>query len=362
MELSSASRNSAPTIRGWLRLHRSKPSDLLSNLYQWFVRERHASYGLAVMRMASGALIFGWLLLNLPVAEKIWGPGAAYLEPYRAVLGYRWPLNILEGAGGIFFYIWYLSAMLLSIAFTVGWKTRFITPLFFVAYTAINAQNTPISDGGNYFIRIMLIYLIFADLSKRWSLDSWLRSRRQRAASPKESEVGTVLHNLALCLVIAQLCIVYFEAGMYKVQGALWQSGTAMYYPISSEAYGVFPWLSELLTHNAWVVVLITYITVIAQIAFPFMLFHRITRRIALITILGMHLGIAIMMGLPFFSGIMASADAVLVSSASWLTIQRWLAGVWSTFRDKFRSQKPLDDETSNIKTETQKSEDRVLL
>lgn len=362
MELEATNKRSAPTIRGWMSAHRDKPVELLSNLYQWFVHERHASYGLAVMRMASGALIFGWLLINLPVAERIWGPGSAYLEPYRAVLGYRWPLNILEGAGGSFFYIWYVGAMLLAIAFTIGWKTRIITPVFFVFYTAINAQNTPISDGGNYFIRIMLIYLIFADLSKRWSLDSWLRTRRRPGSKRKESEVGTVLHNLALCLVIAQLCIVYFEAGMYKVQGSLWQSGTAMYYPINSEAYGVFPWLSDLITHNAWVVVLITYITVIAQIAFPFMLFHRISRRIALITILGMHLGIAIMMGLPFFSGIMASADAVLVSSATWLTIQRWLAGIGTSWRSKFRHKKPAVHGTSNVKVQELKNEERVLL
>ena len=201
-------------------------------------------------------------------------------------------------------------------------------------YTLIPEE--PVSDGGNYFIRIMLIYLIFADLSKHWSVDSWLR--RRAGKTKKEIEAVTVLHNLALCLVVAQLCMVYLEAGLYKVQGKLWQNGTAMYYPVSSEAYGVFPWLSDLITTNSWIVALTTYVTVVAQIAFPFMLFHKISRRIALVTILGMHIGIAVVMGLPFFSGIMASADAVLVSSATWLTIQRWLYGVWN---DRFRTKKP---------------------
>lgn len=131
---------------------------------------------------------------------------------------------------------------------------------------------------------------------------------------------------MALCLVVAQLCLVYLGAGLYKVQGNLWQNGTAMYYPVSSEAYGIFPWLSNLITMNSWVVSLITYVTVVAQIAFPFMLFDKISRRIALVLILGMHSGIAIVMRLPFFSGIMASADAVLVSSATWITIRTWLA------------------------------------
>lgn len=38
-----------------------------------------------------------------------------------------------------------------------------------------------------------------------------------------------------------------------------------------------------------------------------------------------MHLSIAVVMGLPFFSGIMASADAVLVSGATWVAIVGWL-------------------------------------
>lgn len=333
----SHSSASAPNIRRWLAARKRWPQQLIRTIYGWFTSSRHASYGFAVMRIASGTFILGWLLLNIPIAMKIWGPGSAYLEPYRAVLGYKWPLNILEGASTPLFVGWYIFAILLSAAFVLGWRTRIVTPLLFIFYTAINAQNTPISDGGNYFIRIMLIYLIFADISKRWSLDSLRHRRKRRALGKRETEPGTVLHNVALCLVVAQLCIVYFEAGIYKVAGSLWENGTAVYYPLQSEAYGVFPWLSDLLTHNSWIVTLATYGTVVIQLAFPFLLFHTITRRIALVSILGMHLGIAIIMGLPFFSGIMASADAVLVSSGTWLTIQAWLSGLWSSIRGKFR-------------------------
>ncbi|MGP9650304.1 HTTM domain-containing protein [Glutamicibacter sp. AOP38-B1-38] len=339
-----------PSIRSWISRNKSLPADSFAWVYRWFVNERHGAYGLAVMRMASGLIILGWLLINAPIAVKIWGPGSEYLEPYRAVLGYNWPLDILRDAGLGFFVSWYVVAILLAVAFTIGWKTRIITPLFFIFYTAINAQNTPISDGGNYFIRIMLIYLIFADLSKHWSFDAWLKKRKGKAN--REFEIVTVLHNIALCLIVAQLCIVYLEAGLYKVQGNLWQNGTAMYYPISSEAYGVFPWMSELLSSNSWIVALITYVTVIAQIAFPFMLFHRISRRIALITILGMHIGIAVVMGLPFFSGIMASADAVLVSGATWITIQAWLAGCWRKVI-RPRNRDAVINESEDLKTES---------
>lgn len=310
-----------PSIRGWVFKNRWTPVKLLNLALAWFVGNRHGDYGFAVMRIVSGVLTLGWLVLNIPVAARIWGPGSAYWDGYRDVLGYQWPLDLLRNAGAGPFWLWYLATIALAIAFVLGWRTRVITPLFFAFYAGINAQNVAIADGGNYFLRVMLIYLVFADVSRRWSLDSRRRTRKNL----RESEAGTVLHNLALILVVGQLCLVYLEAGLYKVQGTLWQNGTAMYYPLQSDAYGVFPWMSDLATNFAPAVVVVTYLSVLIQIAFPFMLFNRITRRIALIGILTMHLGIAILMGLPFFSGVMASADAVLVSGATWVLIVGWL-------------------------------------
>lgn len=308
-------------VRTWLRAQRDLPGKLLDRVVTWFIADRHSDYGVAVMRIASGAFLLGWLVLNLPIASRIWGPGSQYWQPYREILGYDTPFNALQHAGPGLFWLWYLATIALVVAFLLGWRTRIVTPLLFIAYTTLNGQNTPISDGGNYFIRIMLIYLILMDVSRRWSLDARRRSRAQKP----ETQTGSVLHNIGLCLVIAQICIVYLEAGLYKVQGSLWQSGTAVYYPLQSFAYGIFPPVADLLTHWALPVVIATYVTVLAQIAFPFLLFHRLTRRIALIVLLGMHLSIAVLMGLPFFSGIMASADAVLVSGATWVAIVTWL-------------------------------------
>ncbi|HJG51289.1 MAG TPA: HTTM domain-containing protein [Brachybacterium faecium] len=308
-------------VRSWLRQQRDLPVRLLDRVVTWFIEDRHADYGVAVMRIASGAFLLGWLLLNLPVASRIWGPGSQYWQPYREILGYDAPFNALQHAGPGLFWLWYVLTIALVVAFLLGWRTRIVTPLLFIAYTTLNGQNTPISDGGNYFIRIMLIYLILMDVSRRWSLDARRRARTDSA----ETQTGSVLHNIGLCLVISQICIVYLEAGLYKVQGTLWQDGTAVYYPLQSVAYGAFPPLADLLTHWTLPVVVATYVTVLAQIAFPFLLFHRITRRIGLLVLLGMHLSIAVVMGLPFFSGIMASADAVLVSGATWVAIVTWL-------------------------------------
>lgn len=208
---STGSTSTAP-VRSWLRAQRDLPSRLLDRVITWFIADRHADYGFAVMRIASGLFLLGWLLINMPIASRIWGPGSGYWQPYREILGYDFPFNLLQHAGPGVFWLWYLVTIALVVAFTLGWRTRIITPLLFIAYTTLNSQNTPISDGGNYFIRIMLIYLILVDVSRRWSLDA---RRRARAKSP-ETQTGSVLHNIGLCLVVAQVCTVYLEAGLYK--------------------------------------------------------------------------------------------------------------------------------------------------
>lgn len=314
--------DSAP-VRTWLRRQRRLPARLIRRVTTWFIEDRHGDYGFAVMRIASGIFLLGWLLINLPIASRVWGPGSAYLQPYREILGYAFPFNILQHAGPGLFWFWYVLTTALVVAFLLGWRTRIVTPLLFIAYTTLNGQNTPISDGGNYFIRIMLVYLILVDVSRRWSLDA----RRRDAKRSTETQTGSVLHNIGLCLVVVQICTVYLEAGLYKVQGGLWQNGTAVYYPLQSVAYGVFPPLADALTYFALPVFIATYVTVLAQIAFPFLLFNTITRRAVLVALLGMHLSIGVLMGLPFFSGIMASADAVLVSGATWVAIVSWLKG-----------------------------------
>lgn len=53
-------------------------------------------------------------------------------------------------------------------------------------------------------------------------------------------------------------------------------------------------------------------LTVLLQVAFPFILFGRLTYPV-LRLLLGMHPGIAVLMGLPLFSGAMIVADAVFL-------------------------------------------------
>ncbi len=42
--------------------------------------------------------------------------------------------------------------------------------------------------------------------------------------------LGSLFHHAGLAAIILQLCILYGASALYKVQGEMWQNGTAIYY------------------------------------------------------------------------------------------------------------------------------------
>lgn len=70
------------------------------------------------------------------------------------------------------------------------------------------------------------------------------------------------------------------------------------------------------------VVAVASYVTVLLQVAFPFVLFGRLKYPV-LAMLLGMHIGIAVLMGLPLFSGAMIVADAAFLPDRFYMFLAR---------------------------------------
>jgi hypothetical protein len=65
-----------------------------------------------------------------------------------------------------------------------------------------------------------------------------------------------------------------------------------------------------------------TYLTVLVQVAFPFALFGRLKYAV-LAMLLCMHVGIAVLLGLPIFSGAVLVADAVFLPDRFYTSLGR---------------------------------------
>jgi hypothetical protein len=138
--------------------------------------------------------------------------------------------------------------------------------------------------------------------------------------------VGNLVHNAALLVIMVEACLIYATAGWYKIQGSRWQDGTAVYYPLHLDYFSPWPLLGDLLTAFGPMVLVVTYVTVVVQVAFPFTVFNRRMKNVLLVFMMLEHAVIAVVLGLPFFSLAMIAADAVFLPTSFLRRLGRWAA------------------------------------
>ncbi|GAA3812599.1 HTTM domain-containing protein [Streptomyces phyllanthi] len=156
----------------------------------------------------------------------------------------------------------------------------------------------------------------------------WAAGRYTGGAEPRVllDLVANLAHNAALFVIMAEACLIYATAGWYKIQGTRWQDGTAVYYPLHLDYFSPWPALSDLLSANGTLVMLVTYGTVVVQVAFPFTLFNRRVKNVLLALMITEHAVIAVVLGLPFFSLAMIAADAVFLPTSFLKRLGGWAA------------------------------------
>jgi hypothetical protein len=144
---------------------------------------------------------------------------------------------------------------------------------------------------------------------------AWWAVKRYAPGEPRTvmDIVANVVHNGAMLVIVVEVCLIYSTAGWYKIQGSKWENGTALFFPLHLDDFTPWPALSHALAGNSLMVMLISYGTVIVQVAFPFTLFNRRVKNVLLAAMMLEHASIAILLGLPFFSLAMIAADAVFL-------------------------------------------------
>lgn len=291
----------------------------------WLLDSKKSLYGLAVTRILLGVTGVGLLLTNFSTRLYTFGSGSAWNgEAQEPVSDFPkiWIFSLFDSVrlDDTMFTLCYLMLLALAVAFTIGWRTKVVLPIFFVLWVSFIEMTDAVGDQGDNMYRIALLLLLFADPAARWSVDA---RRRRRAGDPTvlPREISNLLHNLALIALTAQVCFVYVSGGLYKAAGEPWSGGYAVYAPLMTERFGTWPFLSELVTAWGPAVVMASWGSILLQIAFPFMLLTRPTRVVALIGIMSFHIGIGVLMGLPWFSLAMIGIDFIFIRDRTWRAV-----------------------------------------
>ncbi|MFE2326496.1 HTTM domain-containing protein [Streptomyces sp. NPDC059385] len=294
-----------------------------------FLTERPISlYAAAVLRIGYGLLYLVFLLREFPHRNEMWGPGSPWTPTLARQMFDQsgWASVLTLSDSRVYFEICYALALVTCVLFLLGWRTRAVSVLFAVVVVSFHARAIFMADGGDNLMVLMAVYLVFTACGRRWSLDARrnrLRASAGRTAGPRGGDLRhhlgdarviltTVLHNCGMFVIAAQVCFLYGCAGLYKVQGPKWGDGTALYYVLNIDLFRPWPELSQMVVGHHVLIAVVGYLTVLVQVAFPFVLFGRFKYPV-LVLLLGMHVNIAVLMGLPLFSGAMIVADAAFL-------------------------------------------------
>ncbi|MFI5768958.1 HTTM domain-containing protein [Streptomyces sp. NPDC051658] len=181
--------------------------------------------------------------------------------------------------------------------------------------------------GGTWWLPTLL-WVLWVGEGAWWAVNRYAPHSESRTLL---DVVANLAHNATLVVIMAEVCLIYATAGWYKIQGSRWQDGTALYYPLKLDYFTPWPGLSDILASSGVMVMLLTYGTVIVQVAFPFTLFNRRVKNVLLVGMMCEHAGIALLLGLPFFSMAMIAADSVFLPTVFLV----WLGGRVTLVRER---------------------------
>jgi len=172
-----------------------------------------------------------------------------------------------------------------------------IKPVYFIGdaliwLLTVNLHNRLYASlsGGDYLLNQLLFFNCF--LSARYAITNSSRNAAK-----------VFLHNLGVVLIIAQINFTYILSALAKLGDPLWLSGRAVLSISQVQHYALFsmPKFPDLLY------IILNYVVLLYQCLFPIMIWLKPVKKPFIIIGIGMHLYIALVMGLVSFGLIMIS-------------------------------------------------------
>ena len=293
----------------------------------WF--QERSTLPLELSRIGIGAALLVNYSLATPYLFYFWGESAwipnATISNY---VNYPWMQSIFHcltspWKSSIFHAILLLS----SAAFMVGWRTSWVKWIVFIGEVSYDQRNIVLVYGANQILCSLLFILCLAPIGRALSLD---RVREVREAKHKDADAKllpnySVWAGACVRLMQIQMATVFFYSATEKLRGNDWRNGDAIWLVFSNiDYYNRF--LLDLFASHYWLVNVATYGTILAEIAFPILIWQSATRPYLLAAAIFLHIQIGLFMGLLYFSFIMIMGHMSFVR-------EEWLARLTATWK-----------------------------
>lgn len=202
----------------------------------------------------------------------------------------------------------HILGLIIVSMFTLGlWTnwTAVLTTLLVISY-ANRATGTLF--GLDQISSFLCMYLAIGNCGGAYSIDQWIAKRRGAGQGR-----SCTRNRIAIRLIQIHMCVVYFFAATGKLQGTTWFNGEAVWGALASYEYQSvdMSWISN----HMWLVAILTLGTLAWELAYPALIWLKLTRPIMLLFAVPIHLGIGICMGMLSFGLVMLAGNLAFVDS-----------------------------------------------
>lgn len=273
--------------------------------------------GLSLFRVVTAFLILRNLISYLPYAEDFFGgnglyPASRYTQAliHDHVMFLKYPF-FLPAMSAI-----YLKAgIVLAALLLLGVFGRLSCLLLFFFLVNLQLRNPFIFDGSDNVIQVTLPFLTFCD-----AFHYRLRFFRFRIKNDLVTTVVSQVQKYALIGFLIQICIIYLFTALNKLHSDLWFDGTAIYYALRTDRYMASS-LNYSLTRNLYFVIANTYLVLLFELAFAFLIWFKKTKWYIIAFGVVFHVGIWIFMKIDVFPWIMIASYFVFVTDGEYALI-----------------------------------------
>jgi len=269
--------------RFWFGLDATRPLELV-----------RAGTGIAFL---AAYVPLGWRLEALysgrgivPLPEAIEGWRFSLLDYVNA----PWQLALVHGV-----------VLAAAAALAAGWWTLPAKWLLLLGHLSYVHRNPGLRYGLDGALAALIVIICVAPVGRALRLG-------RPAPEPPPSAWGSA----CLRLLQMQVALTMLASGARKLEGDSWWGGYAVWVAVTNDTFANIPvgWLAE----HFWIVNALTWFTLVFELAYPVLIWPRLTRPVMLAGALALHAGFGVMMGLYAFSLAMAVAHLAFVPAA-WL-------------------------------------------
>lgn len=262
--------------------------------------------GLARSILAIGTFIT--IIFNNPY--ELMNPMGIY-DNFTANLYYA-PFNyflIFKDSPSVAFYL-----AIVGLLAVISGYFQSLTSIFYW-WLAFSVSSFGLIEGGDQITSILAFLLIpicMTDIRK----NHWQKSIINTSTNKK---IYNSIANLSRYVIVLQICVLYFVASTAKFNTPQWVNGTAIYYWLNHNMFGVNDFLLKpvnYLLHIDWFIFASSWFILLIELLLSVsFLFNPPLKKIMLFTGIGLHFGIAVFHGLISFAFAMTGALILYISS-----------------------------------------------